>query len=549
MKSIHELREPFNDAHNYRNRSEKDFFNKVFLRTSALDELLKSSVYFLMGEKGSGKTAYAVYMENNAYRGTISQVTTITETQYHKFIQLKKKGHLNYSDYASIWRSILLFLASQMILTKSKGFFSSFTNKYKKVEQSLSNWTVNALNPEIEIAFDVILKEAAKASMQAPHFAKAEASQEARRAERTTQIRHNLLNCEREFREALASLKLAKDHILFFDGIDYRPESIDYKEYIECAKGLGEAIWQLNADFFGSIRDSKGRIKIVLLVRPDVFHALNLYNSNSRFQDNMVFLNWSTSEYEYKSSSLYELSGRYFSCQQNIETTPREAWQHYYEGGSEDAPIFKKLLRQTFQKPRDYLTFIKMTRKRAIDLKRGHLDRFEPDSASNPGFTKDFSDYLLGEAKNYAAFYMTQDDFYKYIKFFQFLDGKREFDYQAFSEAFNRFKQWANGEKFDATEYLRDADSILQLFFDMNIIGYYETSQDQKERFVHWSYRERSLNNISPKVKSDALLMLNTGIMKALDIGTALKDSSRPQTTSRKANFKRGRRSRSNHHN
>ncbi|WP_454831443.1 P-loop ATPase, Sll1717 family [Pseudoxanthomonas wuyuanensis] len=538
MKPIADLQEPFNDAHNYRNRAEKEFFNKVFLRTSALDDLLKSSVYFLMGEKGSGKTAYAVYMENNKYRDTISQVTTMTETQYNKFIQLKKQGHLNYSDYASIWRAILLFVISQMILTKSKGLFSSFTNKYKKVEQSLANWTANSLNPEIEIAFDVILREAAKASIQAPQVGKAEASQATERSERTTQIRHNLLNCEKDFREALESLKLSKNNILFFDGIDYRPESINYKEYLECIKGLGEAVWQLNSDFFGSIRDSHGRIKIVLLVRPDVFHALNLYNSNSRFQDNTVFLNWSTSEYEYHSSSLYEVSGRYFSSQQKSAIDPLAAWQHYYEGGKSESPIFKKLLRQTFQKPRDYLTFVKITRKRAIDAKCGHLNHFPSDCSSNPGFTKEFSDYLLGEARNYAAFYMTQDDFYKYIKFFQFLDGKREFGYDAFTEAFTRFRKWANGEKFDATEFLRDADSLLQLFFDMNVIGYYETSQDQKDRFIHWSYRERSLNNISPKVKADATLLLNAGIMKALDIGTALKDSAKSQNSRRKAHFK-----------
>ena len=137
MKTIKELHEPFNDALNYRQRSEKDFFNKVFLRTPALDDIVKSSTYFLMGEKGSGKTAYAVYLENNPYQNTMSQVTTMTETQYGKFVQLKKQGHLNYSDYASIWRAILLFVVAQMILTKSKGFFSSFTGKYKKIEQSL----------------------------------------------------------------------------------------------------------------------------------------------------------------------------------------------------------------------------------------------------------------------------------------------------------------------------------------------------------------------------------------------------------------------------
>ena len=539
MKTLKELQEPFNDAHNYKNRAQKEFFNRVFLRTSALDEILGPSVYFLMGEKGSGKTAYAVYMENNKYGNTTSQVTTMTETQYNKFIQLKRQGHLNYSDYASIWRAILLFVISQMILTKSKGFFSSLTNKYKKIEQSLAAWTANSLNPEIEIAFDVILREAANASIGATQVGKAEASHATERSERTTQIRHNLLNCEREFRDALQSLKLTNNHILFFDGIDYRPDTINYREYLECVKGLGEAVWQLNSEFFGSIRDSKGRIKVVLLVRPDVFHALNLYNSNSRFQDNTVFLNWSTSENDYQTSALFEACGRYFSSQQSETISPRDAWNHYYENGRQDAQIFKKLLRLTFQKPRDYLTFIKLTRRRELDSKRGHLTQFPADCASNASFTKEFSDYLLGEAKNYAAFYMTQEDFSKYIKFFQFLDGRREFTYQTFQDAYDRFKLWANGEKFDATEYLRDASSLLQLFFDMNIIGYYEVSEDLKDRFVHWSYRERSLNNISPKVKADATLLLNQGIMKALDIGTALRDSKQPSQSKRQKSFKR----------
>lgn len=544
MKSIKDLQAPFNDALNYRSRAEKEFFNKVFLKTAALDEILRPSTYFLMGEKGSGKTAYAVYLENNTYGNTVSQVTTMTETQYSKFIELKRKGQLNYSDYASIWRAILLFVVSQMILTKSKGAFSSFTGKYRKVEQSLKNWTANALNPEIEIAFDVILRESMEVSLTAPQAGGVKADRGTERAERTTQIRHNLLNCERDFRAALESLKLQKNHILFFDGIDYRPESINYREYVECVRGLGEAVWQLNAEFFNSIKDSPGRIKAVLLVRPDVFHALNLYNSNSRFRDNTAFLNWNTTEAECINSPLYEVSGRYFSTQQDGETKPNAAWKHYYEGGSIDSPIFKKLLRRTFQKPRDYLTFMKITRQIEIDEGRGGCDAFPMDCSVKPKFSREFSDYLLGEAKNYAAFYMTQSDFYKYIKFFQFLDGQREFAYESFVKAYGRFKHWSNGEKFDATEYLRDPDSLLQLFFDMNVIGYSEGVQGSVERFIHWSYRERSLNNMAPKIKSDATLLLNPGISKALDIGKAMDTEENKSKRDRPRNFKSRRRSR-----
>ncbi len=64
-KSIGLHKEPFNDAINYRSRAEGDLFNKLFLRTKELGDCLSPSTYFLMGEKGAGKTAYAVFLENN----------------------------------------------------------------------------------------------------------------------------------------------------------------------------------------------------------------------------------------------------------------------------------------------------------------------------------------------------------------------------------------------------------------------------------------------------------------------------------------------------
>lgn len=84
---IKDLKEPFNDALNYRTKPQKQFFNKVFLRTADLKKCLDPSVYFLMGEKGTGKTAYAVYLENNSINDYRCQVTTMTETQYKRFIE------------------------------------------------------------------------------------------------------------------------------------------------------------------------------------------------------------------------------------------------------------------------------------------------------------------------------------------------------------------------------------------------------------------------------------------------------------------------------
>lgn len=89
-----QLREPFNDAVNYRSRPQREFFQRIFLQTEALKKILEPQVYFLMGEKGSGKTAYATYLETHKVDEHRCKLTTMTETQYRRFIELKRQGKL-----------------------------------------------------------------------------------------------------------------------------------------------------------------------------------------------------------------------------------------------------------------------------------------------------------------------------------------------------------------------------------------------------------------------------------------------------------------------
>lgn len=71
MKKIKELELGFSDAQNYAQRQNKTMFNEVFVRNAFLDDLVKQSSFFLVGEKGTGKTAYATYLCNNNYKDRI----------------------------------------------------------------------------------------------------------------------------------------------------------------------------------------------------------------------------------------------------------------------------------------------------------------------------------------------------------------------------------------------------------------------------------------------------------------------------------------------
>jgi DNA replication protein DnaC len=55
---IQDLNFGFNDAENYKRSENKNLLNTVFFRTDELEKLCERNTFFLIGEKGTGKTAY-----------------------------------------------------------------------------------------------------------------------------------------------------------------------------------------------------------------------------------------------------------------------------------------------------------------------------------------------------------------------------------------------------------------------------------------------------------------------------------------------------------
>lgn len=92
MKTIAELNLGFSDAQNYSLKNNKNMFNDVFVKNSFLEDIIAPNNYFLIGEKGTGKTAYSVYLSNNQYKNHKSLLNFISATDYDKFYNLKKEN-------------------------------------------------------------------------------------------------------------------------------------------------------------------------------------------------------------------------------------------------------------------------------------------------------------------------------------------------------------------------------------------------------------------------------------------------------------------------
>lgn len=476
MKSYGKLNLGFSDAINYKRRENKELLNLFFIKSPELDKLLLPSNYFLIGDKGTGKTAFSVYLSNNEYKNTVSFVNYINETEYVKFISMKKERHLTLSGYTNVWKVLILLLLSKQI-EKGEDVISLLRNyaNFKKIHDAIDEFYKKAFAPEIINALNIV-----ENSEQAVSLFSSVMNSEIKdvfsnsHTESTFQL--NLLYLEEQFKNAIKGLKLTKNHLLFIDGIDIRPRNISYDEYLECVKGLGNAMWQLNNDFFANIKDSRGRIKTILLVRPDIFAQLGLQNSNTKIRDNSVLLDWKTTYPMYRTSALFRIADRILAVQQEEEELHLgNSWDYYFpftnetRNGDTDHS-FVSFLRFSMFRPRDILTLMKILQERAISSRNGALEVITEKDFNDTQIRADYSNYLLGEIKDYLEFYHSSDDYTLFLHFFSYLNGKASFSYDEYINAYDEFADYIERNGKETPSMFDNSADFLQFLYDLNVI-------------------------------------------------------------------------------
>lgn len=218
-----------------------------------------------------------------------------------------------------------------------------------------------------------------------------------------SRLQVNLLFIQNEFEKAISDIKIRNNHVLFIDGIDIRPGSISYRDYLECVKGLASAVWSLNNDFFPKIRDSKGRFRAVLLLRPDIFNSIGLQNLTNKIRDNGVYLDWRTTYPSHRTSDIFELTDKLLSAQQGGIFSLGEAWDYYFPWKSyptsperENDPSFIGLLRMSYSRPRDMVAIIQILQEEFVQKRKSNTSVFSEKDLDSRDFQNKYSEYLMG---------------------------------------------------------------------------------------------------------------------------------------------------------
>lgn len=532
MISVPELEFGWNDAVNYRRREEKELFNKFFIRTHELDDLIKNNIYFLIGEKGTGKTAYALYISNNGYKDKIGIHNSVGETDYGKFIKLKLARQLQISDYQDIWTVIIYLLLSKQIIEKEKNILSVTKNwKLKAIQKATDEFYKNGFTPEITYAIQFVENLNLSAKLMTKYLNSdgkigAEKSKEITTGK--TRFQMNLYDIQKEFEAALRSISLNRSYILFIDGIDVRQPNIPFDEYLECVIGLANAAWSVNNNLFSSIRDSHGRLRVVLLLRPDIFELLNLDNQNSKWRDNSVLLNWKTKNQFYRNSLIFEFADNILKVQQQDKfenpSAIGDTWDYYFPFNAtsvrsvhEKPSAFIEILKYTLYRPRDIITILKILQENFKNEDRSLDDIFSINDLINSEFQDKISQYFLGEIRDELSFHYKKEEYKIFIQFFSFLKGSPRFSYETYVNAFLDFYNHVSEKYIELPDFCENADAFLQFLYNLNIICYTENTKD--EEMYRWCFKERSYGNISPTVKPNVYYIMHYGMLKAFNVG------------------------------
>jgi len=529
MLTIQNLHFGFNDAENYKRSENKNFLNKIFFRTAELDQLCGRNTFFLIGEKGTGKTAYSFYLSNNDYKETLSTVKYIRETDYQKFVQMKKRDDLTLSDYIDIWKVIIYLLLSKKIADSEPVGFLDYPKsfKFRNIYSAIDEYYLKAFSPEIFNAIKFVERSKRAAELIAK-YAKAggEESDEITFSETRFQI--NLMYVQHKFEEAFASLKLKKNHLLFIDGIDIRPSHIEYNDYLDCVKGLANAVWAINNDIFPQIKDSQGRLKVVLLVRPDIFDSIGLQNRNNKIRDNAVLLNWNTTYENHRNSKIFEMAGKLLGAQQNPAVEYAQAWDYYFPytienksatktAADKEDSSFIGFLRYSLYRPRDIVTMLSILQENFKEQKQDPNRVFSQSDFFHVEFVRKYSEYLLGEVKDQLSFYYTSNDYELFLKFFEYLKGKSKFSYEEYISAYQNFVKYLDTNSIKRPNFFEAPDVFLQFLYELNVIFFIEKKAGGN--FIRLCFRERNPTNISPKVITHQTYQIHYGLIEALNVG------------------------------
>lgn len=450
---------------NWRAEAKLEDAMKYFYHLEEVSQISNGNKSFVIGRKGTGKTAISEYLFNQK---TFDCYTDKLDFQYFKFNELYSKKDFNFpllhNQYITIWK-LLIYSSILKMMSLNEKLDSKLLKLLREMFPIDTTDSLTDLLGKINDDFEVTLFETIKLKKETKILNKREYSWIEK-----SDIYENIISQYVDSSKYIIIMDALDDD--YNDPYNYNQSEIERKSnYFRLVTSLFKAIQYIK----GKFSTPNFSIIPVVFLRDDIYRQLQ-DDERHKWRDLTVNLIWN--KYKIQNMLAYRISKSMNISAEELSFD--DAWSKLFpnkyietqRGAQRD--IFDYIADRTFLRPRDFVNFIKICCEFTISNGHKQINSTDIGNAKN-SLSKEINGEIQAEMKG------TMFDIREIMDIIQRI-GKSIFTANEFIERYNKLiqnkklKQNIEGEK------------VLEYLYQFNIIG---NIKDRTEIFYLFNQQYR----------------------------------------------------------
>lgn len=372
--------------------------NSYFIDIEYKHSLLNTNKCFVVGRKGTGKSALYHWLETNQNDYNIMvENLSFNDFPFEKLLYLSDNDFSKPNQYQSIWKNIIYTEIARLII-------SDQTNISDESWLELAAYIKYVFGKNVVDLHKEVTRLSTKTSTCIGYDNSYISSSNGLETDLYDNF-HNITKINERLWLVINSYvkrNPTKQYIIQFDQLDDNYTTyINRGEYLQCLISLFKSIYQINQSF----KKDRIPIKIIAYIRSDIYNQFNSHDpESSRWEQYVLKLNWAIiNKTDWHNCNLLKmLNARIVNSHPELKDITKSPFHSIFNKYEIDLKymkckspedIFKYIIHRTLQRPRDVLQF-------CIKIQEEILKTNRLDFTTIKNAEKEYSLWLLSELEN-----------------------------------------------------------------------------------------------------------------------------------------------------
>lgn len=464
-----------------------------FLDDGYWEKLIEGRKFFVIGRKGTGKSAIYNWIFSQQYsKQVIVSNLSFKNFPFEKLLRLTDDDFSRPNQYQSVWRNIILSEICKHIICDNN---SVINDRYLEIKKYFEH----KFGTDLTDLHKKVTKQTTKTKSGLFFQGTGIGSETTKENELGDEFDNlTLVNSKMEsLIKDYLKISPSMPYIVQFDQLDDNYTIyVKNDEYFQSIISLFKVVYDLNQSFY----QLDIPVKIIAYLRSDIFFEINNYDAESaRWDQHKHYLNWAIiNKSDWLNPQLLQLINRRIIA--SLPDIPRQNPLAYVMksvsllNNNKKTSVFSHMVKRSFQRPRDIVQFCIKIQEDARKWKKLNTQNILDGE-------KEYSSWLLGEVANeFGPSIKDKNTLYDFLRNF----GDRYIDYDEFVSEYSKCEE----------EIGLKPDDLLKLLYRLGIILNINLTEKRKEYFS-------IIRNEKSRFNKNLKILLHPGFNKGLHVYTA----------------------------